>query len=150
MLSKFDMLIVTSLVQVDRSLIGRTSPASSEGGSPNSETTFPGNQEQNSLPRKADIIFISHMHALGVCIISTMSLLMHAEQIAAHRTLIVRNLKGLGGIIPFTSVHWEMLEKGISFSCYLGGSIKVDYRRMAIRNLGREPTRRKRYIGPSA
>lgn len=34
------------------------------------------------------------------------------SQIAAHRTLIVRNLKGLEDIIPFTSVHWEMLEKG--------------------------------------
>ncbi|KAL8769977.1 MAG: hypothetical protein Q9209_004224 [Squamulea sp. 1 TL-2023] len=31
----------------------------------------------------------------------------------AHRTLIVRKLKGLEDIIPFTSVHWEMLEKGI-------------------------------------
>jgi glutathionyl-hydroquinone reductase len=30
----------------------------------------------------------------------------------AHRTLIVRKLKGLEEIIPFTSVHWEMLEKG--------------------------------------
>ena len=31
---------------------------------------------------------------------------------AAHRTLIVRSLKGLEDIIPYTSVHWEMLEKG--------------------------------------
>lgn len=30
----------------------------------------------------------------------------------AHRTLIVRQLKGLEDIIPVTSVHWEMLEKG--------------------------------------
>lgn len=30
----------------------------------------------------------------------------------AHRTLIVRKLKGLEDVIPFTSVHWEMLEKG--------------------------------------
>ena len=30
----------------------------------------------------------------------------------AHRTLIVRRLKGLEDIIPFTAVHWEMLEKG--------------------------------------
>ena len=34
----------------------------------------------------------------------------------AHRTLIVRKLKGLDDIIPFTSVHWEMLEKGWRFS----------------------------------
>lgn len=30
----------------------------------------------------------------------------------AHRTLIVRKLKGLEEIIPFTSVHWHMEEKG--------------------------------------
>lgn len=30
----------------------------------------------------------------------------------AHRTLIVRNLKGLQDIIPFTSVHWHMGGKG--------------------------------------
>lgn len=32
----------------------------------------------------------------------------------AHRTLIVRKLKGLEEIIPFTSVHWHMEEKGRS------------------------------------
>jgi len=31
----------------------------------------------------------------------------------AHRTLIVRKLKGLEDIIPFTSVHWHMLERGM-------------------------------------
>lgn len=30
----------------------------------------------------------------------------------AHRALITRNLKGLEEVIPFTSVHWHMLEKG--------------------------------------
>lgn len=30
----------------------------------------------------------------------------------AHRALIVRQLKGLEEIIPYTSVHWHMLEKG--------------------------------------
>lgn len=34
----------------------------------------------------------------------------------AHRTLIVRKLKGLEAIIPYTSVHWEMLEKGWRFA----------------------------------
>jgi glutathionyl-hydroquinone reductase len=34
----------------------------------------------------------------------------------AHRTLIVRKLKGLEEIIPFTSVHWHMQEKGIGMS----------------------------------
>jgi glutathionyl-hydroquinone reductase len=32
--------------------------------------------------------------------------------IVAQRTLIVRKLKGLEEFIPYTSVHWEMLEKG--------------------------------------
>ncbi|KAF2102868.1 hypothetical protein NA57DRAFT_33357 [Rhizodiscina lignyota] len=34
----------------------------------------------------------------------------------AHRTLIVRKLKGLENIISFTSVHWHMLEKGWRFA----------------------------------
>jgi len=34
----------------------------------------------------------------------------------AHRTLIVRKLKGLEEIIPFTSVHWHMQEKGIGMA----------------------------------
>lgn len=33
----------------------------------------------------------------------------------AHRTLIVRKLKGLDDIISFSVVHWEMLEKGWRF-----------------------------------
>lgn len=34
----------------------------------------------------------------------------------AHRTMIVRKLKGLEDIIPVTSVHYEMLEKGWRFA----------------------------------
>lgn len=34
----------------------------------------------------------------------------------AHRALIVRKLKGLEDIIPFTSVHWHMLDKGWRFA----------------------------------
>ena len=34
----------------------------------------------------------------------------------AHRALIVRELKGLEEIIPYTSVHWHMLEKGWRFA----------------------------------
>ncbi|MCJ1233784.1 S-glutathionyl-(chloro)hydroquinone reductase [Varicellaria rhodocarpa] len=33
----------------------------------------------------------------------------------AHRTLIVRKLKGLEDFIPYTSVHWHMQEKGWHF-----------------------------------
>lgn len=32
----------------------------------------------------------------------------------AHRVLIARQLKGLEDFIAYTSVHWSMLEKGIS------------------------------------
>jgi len=38
------------------------------------------------------------------------------NNITAHRALIVRKLKGLEDIIPYTSVHWEMLEKGWRFA----------------------------------
>ncbi|KAM0691812.1 hypothetical protein Q7P36_008012 [Cladosporium allicinum] len=34
----------------------------------------------------------------------------------AHRALIVRKLKGLEDFISYTSVHWEMLEKGWRFA----------------------------------
>ena len=34
----------------------------------------------------------------------------------AHRTLIVRKLKGLEDIIPFTAVHWNLREKGWPFA----------------------------------
>lgn len=34
----------------------------------------------------------------------------------AHRALIVRKLKGLEDIVPFTSVHWHMADKGWRFA----------------------------------
>jgi putative glutathione S-transferase len=34
----------------------------------------------------------------------------------AHRTLIVRRLKGLEEIIPYTSVHWHMQDRGWRFA----------------------------------
>ncbi|OCK93023.1 uncharacterized protein K441DRAFT_613750 [Cenococcum geophilum 1.58] len=34
----------------------------------------------------------------------------------AHRTLIVRKLKGLEDIVPFTAVHWHMEDKGWRFA----------------------------------
>src|ERR1700712_2333010 len=37
----------------------------------------------------------------------------------AHRTLIVRKLKGLEDIVGFTSVHWHMGAQGESFSSHL-------------------------------
>ena len=47
------------------------------------------------------------------------------SQSVAHRTLIVRKLKGLEEIIPYTSVHWEMLENGI-YSLALADSRAID------------------------
>ncbi|CAF9939886.1 MAG: S-glutathionyl-(chloro)hydroquinone reductase [Alectoria fallacina] len=99
-LSSSDMFYFISQVKVNRSPIGPTSRANSKEDSPNSEITSPSNQARSSPQRKADIISMSHMPVLGV----------------PHRTLIVRNLKGLEDIVPYTSVHWEMLEKGWRFA----------------------------------
>ena len=68
-LSTFDILFFISQVQVNPSPTGPTSLASSKEDSRNSETTSPRNQEQSSRQRRADIISMSHMHALGVCTI---------------------------------------------------------------------------------
>lgn len=113
-LSRSDVLFLISQVPINPSPIGPTSRANSKGDSLNSGTTFPRNQEQSFPQRKTDIISTSHMHALGVCTISFTSCdIPHIlNQNSAHRTLIVRKLKGLENIIPYTSVHWEMLEKG--------------------------------------
>jgi len=35
-------------------------------------------------------------------------------KLPAHRALIVRKLKGLEDFIDFTSVHWHMLDKGMT------------------------------------
>lgn len=52
---------------------------------------------------------------------------------AAHRALIVRKLKGLEDYITFTSVHWEMLEKGRSWSVvYVISTTTSFFARMAI------------------
>lgn len=108
------MLFFNSQVQDNQSPIGPISPANSEGDSPSSETTSRSSREQSSPRRKADIISMSPMPAPGVRTISLHKLwhLHTLSQKTAHRTLIVRKLKGLEDIIPYTSVHWEMLEKG--------------------------------------
>ena len=38
--------------------------------------------------------------------------------VSAHRTLIVRKLKGLEDIVPFTAVHWHMGDKGLVYLLY--------------------------------
>jgi glutathionyl-hydroquinone reductase len=53
----------------------------------------------------------------------------------AHRALIVRQLKGLQDIIPVTSVHWEMLEKGRTTLLSSLRTTADDYR-LAIREEG--------------
>lgn len=63
---------------------------------------------------------MSRMHARGASFshqLVSISLLLKIH--TAHRTLIVRKLKGLEEIIPYTAVHWEMHEKGVlNSSCY--------------------------------
>ena len=154
MLSISDMLFLISQVQVNQSPIGPISPANSKEDSPSSETTSQSNREQSFPRRKADIISMSPTPALGVRTIflkqlSNPLLLSHD---AAHRTLIVRNLKGLEDIIPYTSVHWEMLEKGSSSPTaeHLRGNVwSLTVKRMALCNAGRENPGRKRHIGPN-
>ena len=71
----------------------------------------------------------------------------------AHRTLITRKLKGLEDIIPVTSVHWHMQEKGMPhlFSSVLESDKKQQLNtkanhRLAIHHSGRKRpnTRRRR------
>jgi glutathionyl-hydroquinone reductase len=56
----------------------------------------------------------------------------------AHRALIVRKLKGLEDIIPFTSVHWLLEEKGktqIRISKHSSFLLTTARNRMAILHL---------------
>ena len=63
--------------------------------------------------KKGDIISMFLMHVLGVGPLMQLTFAVQMLTVyLAHRTLIVRKLKGLEDIIPYTSVHWEMLEKG--------------------------------------
>jgi putative glutathione S-transferase len=73
---------------------------------PNFDPPSPLNQEPLFLLKLAVTISMYLMHALGVCICS-----LHCKSslmIIAHRTLIVRRLKGLEDIISVTSVHHLM------------------------------------------
>ena len=70
--SSSDMLFF-SQVKVNPSPTGPISQVNSREDNPNSETTSPNNQEQNFRQRKADIIYMSHMHALGVRTVSVTS-----------------------------------------------------------------------------
>lgn len=69
----------------------------------------------------------------------------------AHRTLIVRKLKGLEDFISYTSVHWEMLEKGMSAEATEGVDVcSRGFSRMAICNSRREGCRCQHHSGPVA
>lgn len=69
------------------------------------------------------IIFMFRMRVHGVCSLSPPNLVFYSWLTGtAHRTLITRKLKGLEDIIPVTSVHWHMGEKGISI-LFPGGKL---------------------------
>jgi hypothetical protein len=78
------------------------------------EATSLPSQMLSSRQRVGDIISMSHMVVLGVRLIhSGMFVKADIFPYIAHRTLIVRKLKGLEGIVDFTSVHWYMDLGGI-------------------------------------
>ncbi|KAL8741679.1 MAG: hypothetical protein Q9190_005740 [Brigantiaea leucoxantha] len=77
---------------------------------------FQNSPERSSLRKKADTTYTFLMHVHGVRMPLSRLAQLSANTRLAHRTLIVRKLKGLEEIIPYTSVHWEMLEKGWRFA----------------------------------
>jgi len=70
----------------------------------------------------------------------------------AHRTMIVRRLKGLEDFVGMTSVHWHMGEKGAYFPVCETSPAKpgpaANYPRLALRDQGREATGRRCWPGP--
>lgn len=77
---------------------------------------------------------MSHMLAHGVSRASQSFLKTWLKLIVAHRALIVRKLKGLEEFIPYTSVHWEMLEKGVQYCNLLSAAVLLLPKRLAICN----------------
>ncbi|KAK5683844.1 S-glutathionyl-(chloro)hydroquinone reductase [Elasticomyces elasticus] len=53
---------------------------------------------------------------MGFVLTTRIDRLVITDEFLAHRALIVRKLKGLEEFLPFTSVHWHMLEKGWRFA----------------------------------
>ena len=82
------------------------------------ETSSLESREQSFRRRRIDITSMCHMLVHGVRFSRTGNELISGWllilKMLAHRTLIARKLKGLEDIIPYTSVHWHMLEKGNS------------------------------------
>ena len=71
-------------------------------------------------PRKGDIICMFLMRAHGVSKSKDIAQRSITDSKKAHRTLIVRKLKGLEKIVPYTAVHWHMGDKGKSLSTQSG------------------------------
>lgn len=82
-----------------------------------SEIAYPKGQVPNFRQKRIDFTFTSHTPAHGASVPNRPRLLACLLKIyAAQRTLIARKLKGLEDIVPYTAVHWEMLEKGVNSS----------------------------------
>ena len=108
-----------------RSPTGLTSQrANSKEVNLSSEITYQRSQGPSFRQKRGDFTFMSHMPARGASLPNEPGLLTCPLTIyTAQRTLIVRKLKGLEDIISFTAVHWEMLEKGLDFSCLFHHSL---------------------------
>lgn len=87
-------------------------PANSSAGYRSSETSSPVSLVQSFRRRRGGIISMFRMRVHGVCLSFFCVLGKLVDKEIAHRTLITRKLKGLEDIIPVTSVHWHMGEKG--------------------------------------
>ena len=103
---------------VARSPTGLTSQrANSKEVNLTSGITYLKSQVPNFRQRRIDSTFMSHTPAHGASIPHHAGLLAYLlKMLTAQRTLIARKLKGLEDIVPYTAVHWEMLEKGVNSS----------------------------------
>lgn len=91
-----------------------TKPENLSGASLPFVILYRGRRVQSSHLRKAATIYMFPTHAHGVRLKSNGGTKLRF--IIAHRTLIVRKLKGLEEVIPFTAVSWHMQARGWHFA----------------------------------